>query len=196
MASAQSTGIRKLKPAGLARELGVTRQAIHELVKRSILSVDADGLIDVELAKVALANRVRPSGKTAAALASPPAPMAQQPATPATDPNATSYHVAKTLREVTEAKIAQVKLAEMEKRLIAKEPAVTAAYTAFRSLRDAGMTLGRKLASKLAPMTDQREIQLAIDAAVREVFDTFANRTLVSLVENLGDGAMPEDATA
>ena len=56
MASSPSTAIRKLTESGLARELGVSRQAIHDLVKRDILTKDKDGLIDVEMAKIALAN--------------------------------------------------------------------------------------------------------------------------------------------
>ena len=80
MASSPSTAIRKLTESGLARELGVSRQAIHDLVKREILTKDKDGLIDVEMAKIALANRVHPSSKTAAALRArpPPTPAAWQ----------------------------------------------------------------------------------------------------------------------
>ena len=68
MASAASIVAPKLSQAALARELDVSRQAVNDLVKRGILPIDKDGLIDVELARHAIANRVRPSGKTAAAL--------------------------------------------------------------------------------------------------------------------------------
>ena len=51
MASAASTSIRRVKPAELARELGVSRQAVHDLIARNILSKDADGKIDAEMAK-------------------------------------------------------------------------------------------------------------------------------------------------
>ena len=78
MASAAST-VRRVKPAELARELGVSRQAIADLIRRGVLSQDADGLLDHELARVALANRVRPSSKTAKALTSAP-PPADRPA--------------------------------------------------------------------------------------------------------------------
>ena len=68
MASNPLTNIQRLTESGLARQLKVSRQAVHELVKRGVLSKDKDGLIDFELAKHALMNRVRPSAKTAAAL--------------------------------------------------------------------------------------------------------------------------------
>lgn len=100
MESEPSTNTQKLTESGLARLLGVSRQAVHDLVKRGILSKDAAGLIDVAKAQAALANSVHPSSKTAAALQS----TAQQPSTnaPATTPpengqnvEVTSYHVAK-----------------------------------------------------------------------------------------------------
>ena len=82
MASDPSTNTPKLTESGLARLLGVSRQAVHDLVKRGIISKDAAGLIDVAQAQAALANSVHPSSKTAAALQStapPPAPALQPP---------------------------------------------------------------------------------------------------------------------
>lgn len=118
MAFAQSTAVRKVRPAELARELNVQRQSIHELLQRGIISADGEGLIDVELARVAIANRVRPSGKTAQAVTTPePAPVLAAPAPDAAAP-VSSFHVAKTLRETAEARLAQLKLAEMEGRLL------------------------------------------------------------------------------
>ena len=114
MASAASIVAPKLSQAALARELDVSRQAVNDLVKRGILPIDKDGLIDVELARHAIANRVRPSGKTAAALngASPAAAPADSEATATASDSApiTSYHVAKTLREAAEAKMANLRL--------------------------------------------------------------------------------------
>ena len=101
MASSQSINPQKLTEAGLARELGgVSRQAVHELVKRGILSKDASGLIDVEMAKIALLNRVRPSGKTLTNLAEPAqAAVVSLPSVSQDDtsPEITSYHVANYL---------------------------------------------------------------------------------------------------
>ncbi len=198
MASAASTSIRRVKPAELARELGVSRQAIQDLIGRGILSKDGDGLIDAEMAKIALANRVRPSGKTAAAVMSPPPPPAGLPAPvppPAehqVDPAAaTSYHVARTLRESEEARMAKIKRLQLEGSLTEVEPAVQATFTAFRQLRDACMPVGRRIAAKAATMTDAREIQLMVDEALREAFRTFADRTLKSLSGQLAGAPVP-----
>ena len=89
MASAALTAPRRVRPAELARELNVSRQAIHDLQNRGKLSRDADGLIDLELARFALLNRVHPKGKTAQAVQHPgPAPTMAQPPQPAQDETA------------------------------------------------------------------------------------------------------------
>jgi hypothetical protein len=192
MASAASTSIRRAKPAELARELGVSRQAVHDLIERGILQKGEDGTIDVEMAKVAIANRVRPSGKTAAAVLGPaPPPMGMPapvppPAEHQVDPAAaTSFHVARTLRESEEARMAKLKRQQLEGSLIELEPAKTAVFTAFRTLRDSAMPLGRRVAPRLASMTDSRAIQLLIDEEMRSVLKTFAERTLASLANTL-----------
>lgn len=200
MASSPSTSIRRVRQAELARELGVSRQAIGDLVKRGIISADADGLIDVELAKVAIAQRVRPSGKTSEAIAPAPPPLGlpapvAPPAEKEVDPaHATSFHVARTLREAEEAKMARMKRQQMEGSLIEKDPAITAVFTAFRLLRDTAMPLGRRVAAKVATMSDPREIQLLIDAEVRQVFATFSERTLANLTTAMTGAAVPVPA--
>lgn len=187
MASSQSIKHPRLTESGLARELDVSRQAVHQLVKRGILSKDANGLIDVEMARVALAARVHPSSKTAAAVAQKnDAATPQQPPT-----EITSYHVAKTLREATEAQIARVKLGEMQKRFIQREPAMKQVFTAFRSLRDTIMAVSTRASVRTAAMTDAREIRATIDEELREAFATFERRTLADLSSRIG-GAEPD----
>lgn len=199
MASAASIVAPKLSQAALARELDVSRQAVNDLVKRGILPIDKDGLIDVELARHAIANRVRPSGKTAAALngASPAAAPAESEAAANDSAPITSYHVAKTLREAAEAKMANLRLAEMERKLIDKDRASAGAFTAFRQLRDALGVLPRKVAPAAAVATDVREVEALIARAIREALDLFANRTLPELLAAVGADAADagEDAS-
>lgn len=191
MASAASIVAPKLSQAALARELDVSRQAVNDLVKRGILPIDKDGLIDVELARHAIANRVRPSGKTAAALngASPAAAPADSEATANDSAPITSYHAAKTLREAAEAKMANLRLAEMERKLIDKDRASAGAFTAFRQLRDALGVLPRKVAPAAAVATDVREVEALIARAIREALDLFANRTLPEMLAAVGADA-------
>lgn len=147
--------MRKLTQAELARTLNVSRQAIGDLVARGILVVDETGRVDEADARARIAEQVRPSGKTAAATtAGSHAKQAQSEGQ-----TSMNYHVARTLREATEASIAQIKLRQMSGELIAREPATQATFTAFRSLRDALTTLGRNLSPRLAALnSDSREI--------------------------------------
>lgn len=171
MASAQSIVTARATQAELARQLGVSRQAINDLVKRRVLEVGQDGRLDVELARVALANRVRPSSKTAAGLqqspsAAPitvPQPAASQPDT------VTSYHVAKTLREAAEAKIAQLKLSEMQGQLVRADTVRAEAARLAAALRESLLQLPARLTPVLAAETDPAKLHDLLDTELRQV---------------------------
>jgi hypothetical protein len=96
-----------------------------------------------------------------------------------------SYAALRTRREAAEAQMAELALAKELGQVIEREPAVSAVFTAFRALRDGGLVIGRKLAANVAAMNDTREVQAAIDAAQRELFDTFSRRTLPALLAKL-----------
>ncbi|MGH6625157.1 MAG: hypothetical protein ACRECD_01195 [Burkholderiaceae bacterium] len=174
MASSPSTAIRKLTESGLARELGVSRQAVHDLVKRGILTKDKDGLIDVEMAKIALMNRVRPSSKTSAALQPDTAPATPQAAEPQDGTEATSYHVAKTLREAAEAQIARLKLAEMQGELIRVAAVKSTLATVFATTRDALLQIPARLAPLLAADTDPASVQNTLHAEIHQALHHLA----------------------
>ena len=178
MASNQSIKPRKLTESGLARELGgVSRQAVHELVKRGILSKDKDGIIDVEMAKIALLNRVRPSGKTTTSLTEAAATEAATPTTPAEpDENAeiTSYHIAKTLREAAEAQIARLKLAEMRGELIRVDAVKTALAHAYSATRDALLQIPARLAPLLAADAEPASVQNSLYSEIHQALQHLA----------------------
>ena len=166
MASDPSTSTQKLTESAFARQRGVSRQAIHDLVKRGILEKDANGLIDVEKAEKALQNSVHPSSKTAATL--------QQKQTPKTDDSnsegveITSYHVAKTLRESEEAKMARIKRMQLEESLGLVADMEREAYTEARIVRDTLLgALPAKLAPVLAPITDVFELEQKLREGLR-----------------------------
>jgi hypothetical protein len=170
MAFAASTNAPRVKEAELARLLGVSRQSINELVKRDVLTKSADGLIDVELARVAIANRVRPSSKTSQAVAeAAPATVSAAPDQTPTSAEVMSYHVAKTLREVAEAKMAQLKLTELQGDLI-RTDAVRHAYSRrVASLREALMQIPARLSPVLAAESDPARIHDHLLAELRQV---------------------------
>lgn len=179
MASAQSIATARASQAELARQLGVSRQAINDLVKRRVLEVGQDGRIDVELARVALANRVRPSSKTAAALHAPAVPgIAIAPtastATHSAPDTVTSYHVAKTLREAAEAKIAQLKLNEMQGQLVRSDTVRAETARLAAALRESLLQLPARLTPVLAAESDPAKLH---DLLERELHQVLAQLT-------------------
>lgn len=185
----------RLTEAALARELGVSRQAIHALVDRRILQKDADGLIDVEQAKQALLNKVRPSGKTTAAIISQEENTATQPLKqpltqqPEPDENAeiTSYHIAKTLREAAEAQIARLKLAEMQGKFLVKDDFERHLFNAGRMMRDTLTNCARRIGAEVAGLTTAEACEAVIDREHRATLANFAQllrQTLKIEIEN------------
>jgi|SRR6185503_16023833 len=181
---------RRVTAAELARILGVRSQGIYAKIKAGIIERGADGLIDLELAKVAIATRVRASGKTAAAVTkAPPAATGPAPAPAADPPHVLTYQTARAERESEEALIARMKRLEKERKLIERDPTIAAVFTAFRTLRDSVMPLGRRVAARLATMTDARDIQQVIDDELRLVLQTFSERTLAAVATKLSGQA-------
>lgn len=171
MASNPSTKPQKLTESGLARDLGVSRQAVHELVKRGILSKDKAGFIDVEMAKIALLNRVRPSGKTTSGIHDQAPQQPQSDSPPPTNNNGaeiTSYHVAKTLREAAEAQIARLKLEEMRGDLIRVDAVKSTLSVVFATTRDAMLQIPARLAPLLAADSDPASVQSMLHAEIHQ----------------------------
>ena len=175
MASAQSIATQRATQAELARLFGVSRQAINDLIRRNVLNLGQDGKLDVELARHAIANRVRPSAKTAAAtpiVVPPETPPAATTAASANDEppsTVTSYHVAKTLRETAEARIAQLKLAELRGELV-RVSAVRSAYaTRAAALRESILQIPARLAAVLAAETDHARCHDLLQAELHQV---------------------------
>lgn len=182
----------RVKKAELARTLGVSRQAVQDLVRRGVLSEDKDGLIDLELAKVALANRVRPSAKTAQALDATPAATPSLAPTGASGADAdtsgapVSYHVAKAMREAAEARIAQLKLAELRGELIRVEAVRAGLASIFASTRDRLMQLPARLAPVLAAQTDQGTVHDIVRDEIHAALSQLAGAGQQIGVETVG----------
>lgn len=140
-----------------------------------MLSEDKDGMVDVELARVAIANRVRPSAKTSRAIESPPAqsaPIAGQD--DAGQSHGISYHVAKTIRETAEARIAQLKLAEIKGDLVRVAMVNAALANACITMREALLNMPARLAPQLAAESDTAAIQTLLHAELHSALTNLA----------------------
>lgn len=173
----------RLTQAEIARALGVSRQAIHKLVQAGKLALGEDGRCDLDTARAAIAASVHPGSKTAQALQTqaPPPPPSTVPDTTAQHvvipaaasqflANAdehgmpTNYHVARTLREAEEARMARLKREEMEGQLIR----VSAVETAWASSLAAAREHLLQVASRLAPLLAAENDPLKIDQMLHE----------------------------
>lgn len=192
----RATAARRIKAAELARELGVRPQAIAQLIKAGKVKRDDDGLIDVAKAKATIAKNVRAFGKTATAVTAGAQPAAVGLAGPATTTtkDVLTYQSARASREQEEAQTARIKRMQLERRLIDRDGAITTVFTAFRTLRDQTMPLGRRVAARVATMTDARDIQDLIDAEMRLIFQQFAEKTLATAAGRMaGPDAKPAE---
>lgn len=167
----------RLTPAELARAFGVSRQAIHKLIKAGKLTAGEDGRIDHDAARLAIASSVHPGAKTAQAVTGGGAvpagadagrviPAAATQFLHDSDEHGmpTNFHVARTLRETEEARIAKLKREEMEGLLI-RVSAVEAAWAAsLAAVREHLLQLRARLAPLLAAESDP----LKIDAMLGE----------------------------
>ncbi len=186
MASAASTATAPVRPAELARRLGVSRQAVSDLVRRGILTPDANGRIDEAAARAAILSSVHPTSKTVqAAQASTPAPIAPVAAAPAPavapaaapqpEAAATNYHVAKTMREAAEAHIARLKLAEMRGELIRTDAVRAVMSNIFATTREAVLQMPARLAPLLAAESDPAAVQNLLHAELHAALESLAN---------------------
>jgi hypothetical protein len=166
--------------AEYARRRGVAKSAVAKAVKEGRITL-FDGMIDPEIADIQWARNTRARADSTKA---PKVGNDTPPEAPAQGTD-TDYTRHRTRREAAEASRSELELAKAAGELMDRKRGVQAAFTAFRALRDSGMLVGRKVSTRLVPLTEPREIQLVIDAALREVFTVFAQRTLASLTEEL-----------
>lgn len=157
----------RLTPSQLARKLGVSRQAIYNLQERGILPRETDGKLDVDHATHIIAQSVHPASKTSGAVAS----TTSAPPADNTKPPAIDYHVAKTLREYAEAKIAQVKLDEMLKKLVPIADLEIALRSAHLAAREWLRGEARPLAEECADLSVDD-----IERILQRAFDTLLIR--------------------
>ena len=196
---------QRLTQAQLARELGVSRQAIHKHVDAGTLAVGDDGKIDLDQARAAM-QTLHPGSKTVQALAASAAPA---PAAAASSANqvvipaaatqfladadehgmSTNYHIARTLREAEEARMARLKREEMEGSLIRLEAVRSVAANTLAATREALLQLPARLSTVLAAEASPGKVH---DLLQQEIHQALAQ--LATLPERVGPDARQEAA--
>lgn len=192
----------RLTQAQLARALDVSRQAIHKLVKEGKLVLGDDDLIDKAEALAAVSHlRIDSKAAQAAAPAAAPAHAAESvPATHVSIPaqatqflgNAdehgmpTNYHIARTLREAEEARMARLKREEMEGQLIRVSAVESAWAASLAATREHLLQLRSRLTPLLAAETDPFKIDEMLGKEHAQALQLLAG---CSLATPAGEGA-------
>lgn len=165
---------------------GISKQAGYQAVKRCAIPV-VDGLVDVEVADMLYERRTRARVNTRR-----PPPPGVAPASDMgssergpIDP-AVSYDEARRRRETAEAKLAELKLAELAGTLVLRDQVNRAIFGASRVMRDQLLAMAPRLAATLAPITDAKTIEQRIDDEIRVALRAFA--------QQLRAGGFPEGA--
>lgn len=120
----------RVDQSGLAKNMGLDRRTVSDYVKRKQLILDNDGLIHPDNAREQLQEKLHPRAKVNLQEAKP---------------GKIDYQTAKTMREIAEARIANLKFQEMEKTLIKKEIVRKAVFDVVRGLRDNMGVMSRRL---------------------------------------------------
>lgn len=168
MASESPVQSARVTKAELARLTGRSRQAIDQLAKRHVFPVGSDGLVDRDLAVHAIANRVRPRmSRRQAELAAPPVAPAALVALEAP----LGYNEAKTLREIAEARLAELKLAEQRGELVRAVDVQSALSNKAAALREGFLQLPARLAPIMAAESDQARCHDILQAELRQVLE-------------------------
>lgn len=184
---------RLVTQAELARELGVKRQAINDLVKRNVLPT-TNGKIDIELARSVLQDRLDPArSKILVGMADAPGPT-----TAAVDPPdegfaGNGFHVAKTLREAANARMDQLRLAQMEGSLVEAAAVTAVFYRQARMLRDMLLNIPKRLAAEIVVCGDARIAERMMTTELRHALDDF-NKSCAEGAANAGVTLTPEPA--
>lgn len=161
----------------LAKEFGVSRQAVEKAAKAGRLTAFEDGRFDLAVARVQWeANRKRRVARPGAQEPGEPAEGRETPSAEGSD-----YWAHKTRREAAEAQLAELKLAETSGRLVARADVERASFTAARIMRDQLAAASPRLAAAVVGTPDVVAIERVIAAEHRAVLETFCRMLRVEV---------------
>jgi hypothetical protein len=160
--------------------LGVSKQALGQSIKRlekkGNTIIGSDGLVDFEVLQTLLAKKLkRTDSKSLRGIDLKVSPAAQESTPVISGDPEISFHIARTLREVSEAKMAALELASMQGKLVRVvdierhlENAMASAVNALRSIVD-------RKAAMLAAETDEVKVRKMLDDEVDLVCQRIAD---------------------
>jgi hypothetical protein len=153
-----------------AQHRGVELQAVLFAVKAGHIKRNTDGQIDAEEADRAWMENTQAKSKPFRGPA--PSDRAMEPVP------GISYSDARALREVFVAQKHKISIRERTGELVARREVEEEASKQFRLIRDACFNLPPRLAAQLAAESDEAAVFEILEAALRRVFEDFAEGRL------------------
>jgi len=180
-----------ITPAEYSRRRGVSKEAVRKAVEKGrITTIPGENgrkLIDPEVADIQWAKNTDPLQSQRA---NAPKGERGQPAagggSGGEGGDGSAYWDARTLREQSEAAIADMKRRQMEGDLVERKRVEEAAMRIGRMLRDAVLGVPTKLAPEVSHLSDAWEIEQRLSAALRQVLDDVAKMTTDDLARAMG----------
>jgi len=179
--------------AEYARQRGVSRQAINDLVVRGILRLH-DGKIDVAEADAACQQFLDPAKSQilTALPAQPVQPDAEESLEPpegASDGEAISYHAARTMREKFNALSAQAEYLKLLDTLTSTAAVRDEIFSVMRTFRDNLALIGPRIAQRLASEGDPLRCQLLIDEQHEALLNELSRAFALDAAGGIGERA-------
>jgi predicted DNA-binding protein YlxM (UPF0122 family) len=164
----------RITQSELSRRLSVSRQAIHDLKQRGLLTLGDDGLFDYEQAKAEIAaNLKKHDAKTLNELESITEPTTL---TADSDSNQNGFFHARVRREEAEAGLKEITLQQKQGTLIDKASYDRAAMQTARILRDSLINnLPPKISASLAASTEPYACECLLRNAIRDELKTICS---------------------
>lgn len=177
--------------AEYARHRGCDEKAVRKALAEGRISRAAEGkrCIDPEVADIQWAKNTRARADSRSAPATPAAGTAQAAAQPPAAETA-GYTDHRARREKADADRSEVLALRERERTLLREPGERAVFDAFRGLRDAGFQAMRDVAPTVRDLTEVREIQLALEEALRRAFLAFES-SITKRLDDLAKEARP-----
>lgn len=173
----------------LAKEFGVSRQAVEKAAKAGRLTVFDGGLFDIAVARVQWdANRRRRRARPGAKRPDAVEQTAADGAGGSVSGEGSDYWTSKTRRETAEAAIAELKLAELAGTLVLRDEVNRTLFVAARVMRDQMLAIAPRLAASLGPVTDPKLIELRIADEVRVALRAFAQQLRAGGLPDVDEG--------
>lgn len=164
-----------------AKSLGISRQQGYSAVNRCGIPV-ADGRLDPDVAGMLYQKhtRARANGKRGAN----PAGAANAAGASAAIPAGAGYDDSRARREVAEAAIAEMRLAEMQGKYLVKTEVAASVFEIARALRDGLTNAARRIAADVAGLSDAQECEEVIDREHRALMVSMAQSIKVKLASS------------